>query len=255
MCQCSVRKYKKGFLFRFWNEQALFIPVHDSPSVAQCPSDQCPVVCFLPRPGDPCLGGLASSPARTGHGPGRSLLSPLLTSQHTHHHTPKDTKKNSKMCPHDKWEGKSAAVNQRELGHHICPSVGCSVVRRPVPHHNTQISDVQSQGRDWPMSGPTHGAVIARVPGTRHRQSRPQLSCHACHKVRVSSHLSHLSQLPRYTPLTCQHIRLITPGVTPGGQTRPRHSADTRAAPHWPVPSPRVTRITIRSQGRSPWGS
>ena len=116
---------KNGFLFRFWNEQALFIPVQYSPSVAQSPSDQCPVLCFLPQPGDPCLGGLASSPARTGHGPGRSLLSPLLTSQHTHHHTPKDTKKNSKMCPHDKWEGKSAAVNQRELGHHICPSVGC----------------------------------------------------------------------------------------------------------------------------------
>lgn len=253
MCQCSARKYKKGFLFRFWNEQALFIPVHVSPSVAQCPSDQCPVVCFLPRPGDPCLGGLASSPARTGHGPGRSLLSPLLTSQHTHHHTPKDTKKNSKMCPHDKWEGKSAAVNQRELGHHIGPSVGCSVVRRPVPHHNTQISDVQSQGRDWPMSGPTHGAVIARVPGTRHRQSRPQLSCHACHKVRVSSHLSHLSQLPRYTPLSCQHIRLITPGVTPGGRPGP----DTRQTPELPLTGqcPAPGSPGSLSGARSLWGS
>lgn len=46
-------------------------------------------------------------PAWTGHGPGHSLLSPLLTSQHTHHHTPKDTKKKLKnVHTHDMWVGK-----------------------------------------------------------------------------------------------------------------------------------------------------
>lgn len=150
--------------------------------------------------------------------------------------------------------GKKCCSQSEGVGASYLPECGVlAVVRRPVPRHNTQISDVQSQGRDWPMSGPTHGAVIARLPGTRHRQSRPQLSCHACHKVRVSSHLSHLSQLPRYTPLSCQHIRLITPGVTPGGRPGP----DTRQTPELPLTGqcPAPGSPGSQSGARSPWGS
>ena len=184
MCQSSARKYKNGFLFRFWNEQALFIPVQYSPSVAQCPSDQCPVLCFLPRPGDPCLGGLASSPARTGHGPGRSLLSPLLTSQHTHHHTPKDTKKTQKCVPMTSGRekvlqsirGSWGIIFARVWGARSCeeasPSSQHSDLRCPEP--GPRLANVRTHSWGSHRPAPRYSAQAVPAPALMSRMSQGQ---------------------------------------------------------------------------------
>ena len=114
-----------------------------------------------------------AGPARawTGHGPGRSLLSPLRPPRNIHTIThPRTQEKTQKYATHEKWEGKSQCSQsggveaRRDIGPSVTePSVteadsSHSILRCPEPG---QVS----------VSGPTHGAVIARVPGTGHRQS------------------------------------------------------------------------------------
>ena len=179
----------------------------------------------------------ATRPAWTGHGPGRSLLSPLLTSQHTHHHTPKDTKKNSKMsipmtCGWERERSQSGGV-EASCWPECDEAAWCEGGRGHITLHS-QMSRASGQCPDPLMGQSSPGSPVL---GTG--SPRPRLSCPACHKVRVSSHLSHLSQLPRYTP-PCQHW-LITPGVTPGGRPGP----DTRQTE---FPAPGVTMILIRTR-------
>ena len=102
MCQCRASKINKCFLFRFQNNQALFIYMDVSPGVAGSPTDQCPVLCFLPSGGDPCLGGLASSHQASLDWTRPGALS-ALSSPHLATYTPSHTQgheKKTQKCPY-----------------------------------------------------------------------------------------------------------------------------------------------------------
>ena len=141
-----------------------------------------------------------------------SALSSPATSQHTHHHTPKDTRKNSKICYPWKVGGKKSVQSIRG-------SWGMTLGRvwlRLTPV--TPLSDVQSQARAQcpdPLMGqsPPESPVLGTgSPRPMSRMSQGQ----------GSSQMSHLSQLPRYTP-ECQqiaHYPVCDPGGWPGPDTR-----------------------------------
>ena len=137
----------------------------------------------------------ATRPAWTGHGPGRSLLSPLLTSQHTHHHTPKDTKKNSKMsipmpCGWERERSQSGGVEASYwpecdgagAGVRVAGATSHSILRCPEPVASVRTHSWGSQG-----PGPRYSAQA--VPGSHvpHvTRSESHHTCHTCHNSRVT---------------------------------------------------------------------
>ena len=153
---------------------------------------------FSPDVVTPVWAGPAEPGLDTARGALCSLLSGHLAT-YTPSHTQGHKKKLKNMLPMKSGREKVSAVNQGELRHEIGPSVteadsSHSIVRCPEP----------GQGS---VSGPTHGPVAARVPGTGHRQS--------------PAHVTHVTRSGLITDVTlvttpALHPRVSTNSSLPG---------------------------------------